>query len=230
MTHNATTAEAPEPETEEVQEFNAAGLPLPPAVKICADEQIKARFWAKVSRKDKGPNDCWEWQAAKEEKGYGRFRITIDQISGTYPTHRASFMLHHGRWPSSSMMVLHSCDNPACVNPAHLREGTAQDNQDDIDARGRRKRKGAEQWRDGRASDAILRGGSKLDPDTVRQIRKEVVQQGVKDPVADGTALLLAFDHDVREAVIANALTGKTFAWVPGVRVHNCGQDSEARR
>ena len=38
-----------------------------------------------------------------------------------------------------SMYVLHSCDNPRCINPKHLRLGTAQDNMDDKMLRGRHK-------------------------------------------------------------------------------------------
>ena len=117
-------------------------------------------------------------------------------------------------------MVLHSCDNPACQNPAHLREGTAQDNQDDIDARGRRnprrtRRKGAEQWRGGMASEAMLRGGSKLSAETVKEVRA-TARGASSRPHLDGTALLLALDHGVTENAMVNAITGKTFQWVPG--------------
>ena len=35
------------------------------------------------------------------------------------------------------MLILHNCDNPNCINPSHLRQGTVQDNSDDMVKRGR---------------------------------------------------------------------------------------------
>jgi len=50
--------------------------------------------------------------------------------------HRVAFTFHHGREPQK--YVLHSCDNPGCCNPAHLREGTQLENMRDMNERGRR--------------------------------------------------------------------------------------------
>ncbi len=86
------------------------------------------RFWDKVDIA--GPNNCWEWTAAKT-RGYGRFRIK----GKYYYAHRISYALENGG--PENFHVCHSCDNPPCVNPAHLWKGTQQDNVDDRVAKGR---------------------------------------------------------------------------------------------
>lgn len=88
------------------------------------------RFWEKVDRR--GPNDCWEWTAGKKGIGYGRIRI----LGKLNLSHRYSYQLHKGEIPEG-LCVLHSCHNPSCVNPNHLRVGTQQDNMDDMKKAGR---------------------------------------------------------------------------------------------
>lgn len=90
-------------------------------------------FWSKVMKA--GPNECWVWVAARHRQGYGTFSRT------GFPerkAHRASWVIHFGVIPAG-MCVLHRCDNPPCVNPAHLFLGTQQTNIQDMDAKGRRR-------------------------------------------------------------------------------------------
>jgi len=90
------------------------------------------RFWAKV---DKGAAaGCWVWRGAASH-GYGRFK----DDTGITGAHRFSYELHKGPIPEG-MYVCHSCDNPPCVNPAHLFPGSGADNQTD------RVRKGRHGW------------------------------------------------------------------------------------
>src|ERR1700748_1341276 len=80
-------------------------------------------IWAKVDKR--GPDECWNWLGKLGKTGYGR-----TEIRGVrYQVHRVIFnFLNPGvielRAPKNrrgSGYLLHSCDNPACCNPAHLR-------------------------------------------------------------------------------------------------------------
>lgn len=67
--------------------------------------------------------------------GYGQIEIE----GKTYQHHRLVYCTHH-KLPItaiSGIVIRHTCDNPRCVNPAHLVQGTHKDNTDDRDARKR---------------------------------------------------------------------------------------------
>jgi hypothetical protein len=93
---------------------------------------LEESFWAKVIKA--GPDDCWGWAAGRDDDGYGQFRVTGRRRC--MGSHRFSWELHFGAIPED-LQVLHRCDNPPCVNPAHLFLGTNQDNHNDKMAKGR---------------------------------------------------------------------------------------------
>ena len=106
----------------------------------------KDRFWEKVSVGER--SECWYWLGNPSHSfGYGVFMVNRKKH---YP-HRYSYFLHHGKYPEKQ--VNHKCDNPYCVNPYHLYEGTHKDNINDKVKRGRT--------------------GSKLKPEQVREIKAD---------------------------------------------------------
>lgn len=113
---------------------------------------IEERFWNKVSKKS--PESCWEWTAARGRQGYGCFVIAGKLLKA----HRVSWEFANGEIPNG-MFVLHSCDNPPCVNPSHLHLGNVKTNSDEKVSRGRQPK-------------GESNGRSKLTEKEVKEIRR----------------------------------------------------------
>ena len=77
--------------------------------------------------KPDAPDACWIWKGGRVKTGYGRFYVNGKHIYA----HRYSYEIHIGKIPPNKI-VLHSCDNPPCVNPKHLSLGSHQDNSFDM--------------------------------------------------------------------------------------------------
>jgi hypothetical protein len=93
-------------------------------------ESSEVRFLRRVYKTD----DCWLWTGGRiKASGYGSFWSNGKTVSA----HRWSYMHFVGKIPPG-MSVLHSCDQPSCVRPSHLRLGTQKDNVHDMIEKGRR--------------------------------------------------------------------------------------------
>lgn len=90
------------------------------------------RLDARVDRSG-GPDACWPWMGARNEHGYGVLRVD----GRNERTHRLALRREEPD-PGPDIKVLHSCDNPPCCNPSHLRYGSQGDNIMDAIERGRR--------------------------------------------------------------------------------------------
>lgn len=111
-------------------------------------------FWERVEKA--AENECWNWKLSRNPRGYGQLWIRFSDGTRKFErSHRISFFLSHGPIPEG-LHVLHSCDNPSCCNPCHLRAGTPEDNVRDMMAKGRG-----------------FVGTTKFSPEQVLQIRKE---------------------------------------------------------
>jgi len=95
--------------------------------------QLGERFWSKVNKS--GPSDCWEWTAGKNKQGYGRYQTGYDNAR---LAHRLAYEERRGPIPEG-LCVCHDCDNPICVNPAHLWVGTRAQNNKDMTEKKRRR-------------------------------------------------------------------------------------------
>ncbi len=149
-------------------------------------ESFRQTFFAKVIIPD-GPDAagrCWEWRSAAGTCRYG----TISYAGRVVKAPRVSWELHFGPIPKGEgyhgTCVLHTCDNPPCVNPAHLFLGTPGDNTRDRIAKGRSCRVFGE--RNGRA---------KLTREKVEAIRQDLASGmsslavGRKYGISSSTAL-----------------------------------------
>jgi len=102
--------------------------------------------------------DCHLWTASTNKFGYGKLAVGSNNWT---LAHRFSYELNKGEVPEG-LCVLHTCDNPACVNPEHLYLGDYKQNAVDREQRQR-----------GNHAFGEKHGRNKLSVDSVRKIREE---------------------------------------------------------
>lgn len=157
-------------------------------------EPIEDRFWRYVTRASDA--ECWPWTGATTKRGYGMLPAG-DRNAGerrNNMAHRISWALAHGPIPEG-MDVCHSCDNPPCVNPAHLFIGTRADNMRDC-------------ARKGRSCKGERNGQAKITAADVRDIRR-LRAQGEK-------LLPLARRYGLTEGTVCNIANGKSWKELEG--------------
>jgi hypothetical protein len=146
---------------------------------------VEERFWEKCEVR--GSNECWLWRAGCSPNGYGR--INLGTHEGVELAHRLAWTLMRGPIPTG-LSVCHHCDNPPCVNPAHLFLGTRADNLADMKQKERHAR-------------GERMGSAKLTEMDVRAIWN-LLGRGV-------THSTIASMYDVSNSTITNINTGTTW-------------------
>lgn len=121
-------------------------------------------------------SECWEWKGSAAKRGYGHLFV-----NGAYVrAHRLAFFLYYG-FISDDRLICHRCDNPPCVNPMHLFQGTYLTNNQDRSAKGRSCRGDAHPsrntpgWNQGEKA-----GRAILNNEKVYEIRR-LIAQGVSN-------------------------------------------------
>jgi hypothetical protein len=158
---------------------------------------LAVRFWAKVDRR--GEDDCWPWLAAKSA-GYGRIGNPLGRGHSPLFAHRVSYELAFGPIPEGQY-VCHHCDNPSCVNPAHLFLGTQADNLQDAKRKGRMR--GPRVTRDANSHTKL----TTADVEYIRALRAGAIREGVRLRPGSGVSIdSLAKRFGVNRSTIANVL------------------------
>lgn len=116
----------------------------------------KCYFLANTAKGEGG--ECWIWKGHKRAQGYGEAYFGSKPNRERVLAHRLAYEVMVG--PPGEYLVCHHCDNPPCVNPAHLFLGTLMDNMADRNRKGRQAR-------------GERNGPAKLTEDQVRAIRQD---------------------------------------------------------
>lgn len=148
-------------------------------------DRLPGRFWPKVEKC--GDRECWPWRGSRTPDGRGQFSVG----RRPYGAHRVAWLLERGELADEAAVV-HTCPEPSCVNPAHLR----------LVCPGERRPRGSGRSRRGEGN-----ARAKLTAVAVVDIRARA---------AGGEPLTrLAREYDVGPGAVSAAVQGRTWRHLP---------------
>ena len=150
------------------------------------------KFWSLVVRRQ--PDECWWWNGKMRTCNVKYTPMTYG-VFLSFPASRISWILANGRQPKKGHVICHRCDQPLCVNPSHLFEGTRGDNQRDMQ----------EKLRSGILGTKNPK--ARLTPEQVMEIR-----------ASDETDTALGRKYGVWPTTIRDARSGRRWRFLPGAR------------
>jgi hypothetical protein len=155
--------------------------------------ELPQRFWDKVD-KTSSENGCWLWMAGCIKDGYGTFTFN----GKSHRVHRLTLAQHLGRPLLQGMFATHQCPggpNRKCCNPAHLKEATHADNEQD-------------KIRDGNSNRGEKNPQCKLTKTQVLEIR-----------ASDKSQNELAQIYNVARNTVSRIKTGKIWSWLQNSKI-----------
>ena len=134
---------------------------------------------------------CIEFQGCRDENGYGRWNEPYKngKRGKHWYTHRLAYTHFYGPI-NPGYFILHSCDNPPCINPLHLRQGSHRENMKDMTTRNRQNA-GEDRY------------NAKITEDDVRAIRADTRIQRV-----------IGADYGITQRQVSHIKNRKKWAWV----------------
>ena len=161
------------------------------------DERLRHHGWRVTA------GGCWEFAGNRDRRGYGRLsgggrRMTF--------AHRMAYRAWSGPLPDDAL-VCHECDNPPCINPAHLYLGTQGDNMGDAYRRGRTAR-GERQGGHVLTEEEVLRILVRYRGGGVTQ-RALAAEYGVTQAAVNKIVLRRNWAHITDEQIAAASHTGR---------------------
>lgn len=148
----------------------------------------KKNFFSKVEKTD----NCWLWKAATNDYGYG----IVGFNNKVYRAHHISYMITNNLTFDTKLFLLHSCDTPECVNPAHLKAGTHKENSEDMMRKGRGK---------GQFNKGLIPASRKIDEQIALSIKQDLQKMKPCDVIRK---------YKTTKSIVFNIKRGSSWAWL----------------